>query len=370
MRGPAVRPVPSRPVPPAPLSPLGAGGPRRPLRRRSQAEPFQVRPVPVPLAEPVPFPGRQSSSCRDSFSRLGSMAEPSEPPRAHRALLGCTGDGTGGLRQDRSAPRRLARFGATERVSGGGAGGGERGGAGPGAVGGGEGRPEGEGAAGPDRSRIQSRGSRDSRGSELPAPPEPPGRSPQHSPVPEQPPPAAPAAVCAAPPLCLLQLGRSQPGPRRGPRGCEAAPSAAASGAAGIRPGLTPVPPFPEPSLSSCHLVPVPFLSCPLLFPPSRSSPSPSLSHPHPGSPVVPALIPVPILVSVPLPASPVPPDPIPVAVPIPIHVPHLFQPCLHPFLYPFPFLSYLYHYLCPCSQPILVPSLSFPVPISIPSPL
>lgn len=151
-RCPPSRPAPSRPVPPAPLSPLGAGGPRKPLRRRSQAEPFQVGPVPVPLAEPLPFPGRQSSSCRDSFSRLGSMAEPSEPPRAHRALLGSTEDGTGGLRQDRSAPRRLARFGATERVSGGRR---RRRGAGRGGAGGGGGRWRetgggGGGGAGPE----------------------------------------------------------------------------------------------------------------------------------------------------------------------------------------------------------------------------
>lgn len=368
----APRCAPSRPVPSRPARSALTFGRRRPPEAPAEevaggAVPGGAGPGAVGGAATVPGAAEQLlqglvQSPRVHGGALRAAPRPSRPPRQHRGRH--RGAPPGPLR---SAPPRAFR---SHRES-------ERGAA-P-AEGSGAGR--GRGRRGEVEEDRRGRGRRGRTGAGSGAEVRgtrgglsfPPRRSPP--PLPAAFPRARAAAARRSPPLFAQpphSVCCSWAAPSRGragvPRGCEAAPSAAASEAAGI-PASPRSLPFPEPSLSSSHLVPVPFLSClshPLAHPLPHPCPILTLGHLW-FSPLFPA----PSLSRFLFPPPPVPPDPIPipVAVPIPIRVPHLFQPRLHPFLYLSPFLSYLYHYLCPCSEPILVPSLSFPVPIPIPSP-
>lgn len=132
------RPVPSHLIPSRPLrshlwEPAAPGGPCGGGRRRSRSRwgrsrcrwqsRYRSR---GGRAAPAGTRSVASGPWRSPQSRPAPIAPSSAAPGE------APGTAPGGLRQVRSAPRRLARFGASERVSGGGAGGGERGGAGRG----------------------------------------------------------------------------------------------------------------------------------------------------------------------------------------------------------------------------------------------
>lgn len=122
------------------FSPLGAGGPRRPLRRRSQSEPLVPLPVPGPF--PVPFSERQSISCSDTLRGRGSMAGTPPPPPAPPPAGGTGQDqAPGGTGRDEAPIRSEPPVDKRGRCP-------ARGGPRAGGGGGGEGSPGGAGGRG------------------------------------------------------------------------------------------------------------------------------------------------------------------------------------------------------------------------------